>query len=222
MIEAQRKVVIVTGASHGIGAGLVQAFRDRGYCVIANSRSIKPSDDPNFLTVAGDISRRETAMEIVELGLSRFGRIDTLVNNAGIFSAKPFTEYAEVDFTEAVATNLAGFFHITQVGIVQMLKQGSGHIVNMAASIADHPNSRVPAGLTSLTKGGLSAATKALALEYAARGIRVNAVSPSATRTNMQVWSTRMRLPRHCSRWAGWPRFQTSSVLCCTSSPLRS
>jgi len=188
--DAQRKVIIVTGASQGIGAGLVQAFRDRGYCVIANSRSIQPSDDPNILTVAGDISRPETAASIVEQGLGRFGRIDTLVNNAGIFISKPFTEYTDADFTSVVATNLAGFFHITQAVIAQMLEQGAGHVVNMAASIADHPNSKVPAVLASLTKGGLSAATKALALEYASRGIRVNAVSPSATNTSMHAVET--------------------------------
>jgi NAD(P)-dependent dehydrogenase (short-subunit alcohol dehydrogenase family) len=187
---SQRKVVIVTGASHGIGAGLVQAFRDRGYGVVANSRSIKPSGDSDILAVAGDISTRDTASEIVEQGLHRFGRIDSLVNNAGVFSAKPFIEYTEADFANVVNTNLAGFFHITQAAIGQMLKQGSGHVVNMVASIADYPNSHVPAVLTSLTKGGLSIATKALALEYASRGIRVNAVSPSATNTTMQAVET--------------------------------
>jgi NAD(P)-dependent dehydrogenase (short-subunit alcohol dehydrogenase family) len=181
--DAQQKVAIVTGASQGIGAGLVRAFRDRGYCVIANSRSIKPVDDPGILTIAGDVSTRETAAEIVRQGLRRFGRIDSLVNNAGVFIAKPFTDYTEADFTSMVATNVAGFFHVSQAAIAQMLEQGAGHVVNMAASIADHPNSRVPAALASVTKGGLSAATKALALEYASRGIRVNAVSPSATKT---------------------------------------
>jgi NAD(P)-dependent dehydrogenase (short-subunit alcohol dehydrogenase family) len=181
---SERKVVIVTGASQGIGAGLVRAFRDRGYGVIANSRSIRPANDPAILTVAGDVSSRETAAQIVEQGLRRFGRIDTLVNNAGLFIAKPFTDYTEADFTAMVAVNVAGFFHVSQAAIVQMLKQGSGHVVNMAASIADHPNSQAPAALASVTKGGLSAATKALALEYASRGIRVNAVSPSATKTS--------------------------------------
>jgi NAD(P)-dependent dehydrogenase (short-subunit alcohol dehydrogenase family) len=183
--DTQRKVVIVTGASQGIGAGLVQAFRNRSYFVIANSRSIKPSDDPNILTVAGDISERETAVVIVEQGLRRFGRIDSLVNNAGVFIAKPFTEYSETDLTNVVATNVAGFFHITQAAIAQMLEQKTGHVVNMVASLADYPNSQVPAVLASVTKGGLSAATKALALEYASRGIRVNAVSPSATNTSI-------------------------------------
>jgi NAD(P)-dependent dehydrogenase (short-subunit alcohol dehydrogenase family) len=185
--DAQRKVVIITGASHGIGAGLVQAFRDRGYGVIANARSIQPSDDPSIVPVAGDVSSRETASAIVEQGLRHFGRIDSLINNAGIFIAKPFVEYTEAEFTTMVATNVAGFFHITQAVIVPMLKQGAGHVVNVVASIADHPSSRVPAVLASLTKGGLSAATRALALEYASRGIRVNAVSPSATNTSIQT-----------------------------------
>jgi NAD(P)-dependent dehydrogenase (short-subunit alcohol dehydrogenase family) len=189
-MDAERKVVIVTGASQGIGAGLVQAFRNENYAVIANSRSIKPSQDSNVLTVAGDISKRETAVEIVEQGLRRFGRIDTLVNNAGIFIAKPFTEYTEDDFRNILATNVAGFFHITQAVIAQMLKQGGGHVVNMVATLADYPSSKVPAVLASVTKGGLSAATKALALEYAARGIRVNAVSPSATKTPMHPVET--------------------------------
>jgi NAD(P)-dependent dehydrogenase (short-subunit alcohol dehydrogenase family) len=188
--NAQRRVVVVTGASKGIGAGLVQAFRDRNYCVIANSRSIEPSKDPNILTVAGDVSKRKTAAAIVEQGLERFGRIDTLVNNAGIFISKPFTEYTKDDFTNIVATNVAGFFTITQAVIAQMLEQRSGHVINMVASIADYPNSKVPAVLASLTKGGLSAATKALALEYASRGIRVNAVSPSATKTTMHPVDT--------------------------------
>jgi NAD(P)-dependent dehydrogenase (short-subunit alcohol dehydrogenase family) len=190
MKDAQRRVVVVTGASQGIGAGLVQAFRERNYCVIANSRSIKPSDDPNVLTVAGDISKRETAAAIVEQGLGRFGRIDSLVNNAGIFIARPFTEYTADDFTNILATNVAGFFYITQFVIAQMPKQGAGHVVNMVASLADYPSSKVPAVLASSTKGGLSAATRALALEYATRGIRVNAVSPSATKTPMHPVET--------------------------------
>ncbi|HTW83945.1 MAG TPA: SDR family oxidoreductase [Candidatus Sulfotelmatobacter sp.] len=185
--DAQRKVVIVTGASRGIGAGLVQAFRDLGYAVVANARAIEPSTDPDVLTIAGDISLRATASDIVERALRRFGRIDTLINNAGAFMSKPFTEYQDADFADLVATNLGGFFHVTQAAIVPMLEQRAGHVVNMAASVADHPSSRVPAVLTSLTKGGLTAATRALALEYAARGIRVNAVSPSATNSAKQA-----------------------------------
>jgi NAD(P)-dependent dehydrogenase (short-subunit alcohol dehydrogenase family) len=183
MNQLERKVIVVTGASQGIGAGLVEAFRDRHYCVIANSLTIEPSSDPNVLTVAGDVSRVQTAAEIIGRGLQQFGRIDTLVNNAGIFIAKPFTEYTEADFANMIATNLAGFFHVTQAAIVPMIQQGTGHIVNITASVADQPSSQHPSLLTSLTKGGLSAATKALAIEYAARGIRANAVAPGTIRT---------------------------------------
>jgi NAD(P)-dependent dehydrogenase (short-subunit alcohol dehydrogenase family) len=183
MNEQERRVVIVTGASQGIGAGLVAAFRDRHYRVVANSLTIEPSSDPDVLAVPGDISLVEIAAQIVSGGLRQFGRIDTLVNNAGIFIAKPFTEYTEADFTKMLAVNLAGFFHVTQAAIAPMIRQGSGHIVNISASVADQPSSRQPSLLTSLTKGGLSAATKALAIEYAARGIRVNAVAPGTIKT---------------------------------------
>ncbi len=179
------KVVLVTGASQGIGAGLVAAYRDRNYKVVATSRSIKQSADPNVFTVTGDISDPETASRVIEEGLGRFGRIDSLVNNAGIFIAKPFTEYTAADFSDVLATNVGGTFRLTQLAIDQMLKQGSGHIVNITATLADHPNSNVPAVLASVTKGGLNSATKALAVEYAARGIRVNAVSPGVIKTPM-------------------------------------
>jgi NAD(P)-dependent dehydrogenase (short-subunit alcohol dehydrogenase family) len=184
------RIVIITGASQGIGAGLVQAFRDHDYGVIATSRSIAPSSDPNIVTVAGDISKPETAARVIDEGLRRFGRIDSLVNNAGIFIAKPFTDYTEEDFANVVATNVAGTFHITQAAIAQMLKQGAGHVVNITATLAEHPNSNVPAVLASVTKGGLNAATKALAVEYATRGIRVNAVSPGVIKTPMHAPET--------------------------------
>lgn len=182
-----RKVAIVTGASQGIGAGLVQAFRERGYSVIASSRSIDQSTDPDLLTIAGDISLPETAAQIVANGLSRFGRIDTLVNNAGIFLAKPFVDYTETDFSNMLATNLGGFFHMTRAALAPMLQQGSGHVVNITATVADQPSSQRPALLASLTKGGLNAATRALAIEYAARGIRVNAVSPGIIKTQLHA-----------------------------------
>jgi NAD(P)-dependent dehydrogenase (short-subunit alcohol dehydrogenase family) len=189
-MSAEQKVVIVTGASQGIGAGLVKAFRDRNYRVVANSRSIKPSDDPDILAVAGDISKPETARQIVEQGVRRFGRIDSLVNNAGIFVAKRFTDYTEADFVNITAINLAGFFHITQASIAAMAQRGSGHVVNVTTSLVDHANSKVPSALASLTKGGLNAVTKALAIEYAARGIRVNAVSPGVIKTPMHPAET--------------------------------
>jgi NAD(P)-dependent dehydrogenase (short-subunit alcohol dehydrogenase family) len=182
-----QKVVVITGASQGIGAGLVKAFRDRNYRVIANSRSIKPSDDPNVLAVAGDIADAATAKQIVAEGLRRFGRIDTLVNTAGIFIAKPFVDYSDADFTAMIGVNLAGFFRVTQLVIAAMVRQGSGHIVNITTSLVDHPNSQVPSVLASLTKGGLNSATKSLAIEFAARGIRVNAVSPGIIKTPMHA-----------------------------------
>jgi NAD(P)-dependent dehydrogenase (short-subunit alcohol dehydrogenase family) len=180
-----QKTVIVTGASQGIGAGLVQGFRERNYCVVANSLTIAPSTDPNVLTVAGDVTQPQTAAQIVGEGLRRFGRIDTLVNNAGIFLAKRFAEYTEADFAKVVATNLGGFFHVTQAAIAAMLPQAAGHVVNITAAVADQPSAQHPALLASLTKGGLNAATKALAIEYAARGVRVNAVAPAIIKTQV-------------------------------------
>jgi len=178
-----RKVAVVTGASQGIGAGLVQAFRDRGYRVVANSRSIKPSNDPDVLAVAGDIADREVANRVIREGLAAFGRIDTLVNNAGIFVAKPFTAYTPEDYANVTATNVAGFFHITQAAIAEMEKQGSGHVVSVTTTLVDHAVDGVPSVLASLSKGGVNAATRSLAIEYAKRGIRVNAVSPGAIKT---------------------------------------
>jgi NAD(P)-dependent dehydrogenase (short-subunit alcohol dehydrogenase family) len=184
-MSAEQKVVIVTGASQGIGAGLVKSFREKNYRVVANSRSIRPSDDRDILAVAGDISEPETAKRVVEQALSRFGRIDSLVNNAGIFIGKRFTDYTEADFKNMLAVNLAGFFHITQATIPVMERQGAGHVVNITTSLVDHPRSSGPSALASLTKGGLNAVTKALAIEYASRGVRVNAVALGIIKTPM-------------------------------------
>ena len=140
-MSSNQKVAIVTGASQGIGAGLVKAFRERDYRVIATSRSIQASDDPGILVVAGDIGSAETAKRIVAEGLERFGRIDTLVNNAGVFIAKPFTQYTEADVLSKIATNLAGFFHITQAAVAAMERQKSGHVVSITTSLVDHANS---------------------------------------------------------------------------------
>lgn len=186
----QQKVAIVTGASQGMGAALVKALRERNYSIIATSRSIKKSDDPGILAVAGDIGSSETAKRVVAEGLARFGRIDSLVNNAGIFIAKPFTQYTEADFAAKIATNVAGFFHITQAAVEAMERQGSGHVVSITTSLTDHANSQVPSVLASLTKGGLNAATKSLAIEYAARGIRFNTVSPGIIKTPMHAPET--------------------------------
>jgi NAD(P)-dependent dehydrogenase (short-subunit alcohol dehydrogenase family) len=186
----EQKVAIITGGSQGIGAGLVKAYRDRNYRVVATSRSIKQSGDQDIVAVAGDIGDPKTAEQVVTEAISRFGRIDTLINNAGIFIAKPFTDYTVEDFTSMIATNLAGFFHVTQRVAVEMLKQGSGHVVNITTSIVDQPIAGLPTVLANLTKGGLNSATKALAIEYAAKGIRVNAVSPGIIKTPMHPQAT--------------------------------
>ncbi|WP_433275766.1 SDR family NAD(P)-dependent oxidoreductase [Pseudonocardia xinjiangensis] len=185
-----QQVAIITGASQGIGADLVSAYRKLGYGVVANSRSIAPSEDPDIVSVQGDIADADTAQRVIGEALSRFGRVDTLVNNAGLFIAKPFTEYTEEDFAAVVRVNLAGFFRITQGAVELMESQGTGHIVNITTSLVDHANSNVPSVLASLTKGGLGAATKSLAIEYATRGIRVNAVSPGIIKTPMHPVET--------------------------------
>jgi NAD(P)-dependent dehydrogenase (short-subunit alcohol dehydrogenase family) len=187
---AEQKVVVITGASQGIGAELVKGYRDRNYRVVANSRSIKPSSDPDILTVAGDVADPKTAQRVVSQALERFGRIDSLVNNAGVFIAKPFVDYTDDDFASVLAINLGSFFNLTRLVAPEMLKQGSGHIAQITTSFVDHANSNVPSVLASLTKGGLGAATKSLAIEYASRGIRVNAVSPGVIKTPMHPPAT--------------------------------
>ena len=186
----EQKVAIVTGASQGIGEALVKAYRDRNYRVVATSRSIKQGSDPDVLAVAGDIGDPATAERVVSEALARFGRVDTLVNNAGIFMAKPFTTYTAEDFAAKVSTNLAGFFHITQRASAEMLKQGSGHIVSITTTLTDHALSDVPSVLASLTKGGINSATKSLAIEFADKGVRVNAVSPGVIKTPMHAPET--------------------------------
>jgi len=186
-VDHERKVVVITGASQGIGAALVKAYRDREYRVVATSRSIGPSNDEDVVTVPGDVADRTTAERVIASGKARFGRIDTLVNNAGIFISKPFTEYTDADYAAMIAVNLTGFFHLTQLAVAEMEKQGKGHVVQITTSLIDHANSRVPSVLASLTKGGLNAATKSLAIEYAARGIRANAVSPGTINSPMHA-----------------------------------
>ena len=176
-------VAIVTGGSQGIGAGLVDGYRKRGWAVVVNARSVKPSPDPNVVTVAGDITEPATADLVIGAAVGRFGRVDTLVNNAGVYISKPFTEYTAADYALVTGVNLAGFFWLTQLAITEMLRQGRGHVVNISAAIAERADSGTPAVLTALTKGGLAAATRSLAVEYASRGIRVNAVAPGVIQT---------------------------------------
>jgi NAD(P)-dependent dehydrogenase (short-subunit alcohol dehydrogenase family) len=183
MSEQEQKVAIITGGSQGIGAAVVAAYRRRGWAVVATSRTIKPSGDRAELTVDGDVSEPATTDRIISEALGRFGRIDTLINNAGLFIAKPFTDYTADDYAAVVGVNLTGFFRLTQRAIAEMLKRGGGHVVNITATLADYASSSEPSVLTSLTKGGLASATKSLAIEYASRGIRVNAVSPGIIQT---------------------------------------
>ncbi|MFT2215376.1 SDR family NAD(P)-dependent oxidoreductase [Rhizobium giardinii] len=190
----EQKVVIITGASQGIGAALVRAYRDRNFRVVATARSIKESADPGTLAVPGDISRSETADNIVRQAIERFGRIDSLVNNAGVFLAKPFIEFTQEDFDHNIGVNVGGFFHITQRAAAEMLKQGSGHIVNITTSLVDQPIAGMPAALASLTKGGLNSVTKGLAMEFAQSGVRVNAVSPGIIKTPMHAPETHAAL----------------------------
>jgi NAD(P)-dependent dehydrogenase (short-subunit alcohol dehydrogenase family) len=177
------KVAIITGASRGIGAGLVAAYRGQGWAVVASARTIRPSEDPDVLTVAGDIADPATADRITGAALDRFGRLDTLVNNAGVFIAKPFTDYTAADYARAVGVDLTGFFWLTQRVIAEMARRYGGHVVNVAATLAEVANSGTPAALATLTKGALAAATRSVAIEYASFGIRVNAVSPGIIQT---------------------------------------
>ena len=190
----EQKVAVITGASQGIGAALVKAYRNRNYRVVATARSIRRSNDDDVLTVPGDIVDRKTAERAISEGVSRFGRIDTLVNNAGIFIAKPFTQYTEADYAAIVGVNIAGFFHITQLAIAEMEKQSSGHVVQITTSLVDHAIAGVPSVLASLTKGSLNGATKSLAIEYAKRGIRVNAVALGVIKSPMHPVETHAQL----------------------------
>jgi NAD(P)-dependent dehydrogenase (short-subunit alcohol dehydrogenase family) len=181
----EQRVAVITGGSRGIGAGLVEAYRRAGWAVVANALTIEATDDADVLAVAGDVSEPSTGDRIVAGALERFGRIDTLVNDAGIFMSKPFTDYTEQDYAKMVAVNLTGFFRLTQRVVPVMLSQQKGHIVNITTTLVDYASSDVPSVLVSMTKGGLASATRALAIEYAGRGIRVNAVSPGVVATQV-------------------------------------
>ena len=187
-MTSKRKVVIITGASRGIGAALVKRFRELDYGVVATARSIMKTgflSTDATLRIEGDISEPDTAARVVDAAMERFGRIDLLINNAGIFIPKPFVDYSLHDFTSMIGVNLRGFFHISQQAASRMLQAGFGHIVNITAAIADQPLAALPAALAALTKGGLAAATRSLAIEYATRGIRVNAVAPGVVNTSL-------------------------------------
>jgi NAD(P)-dependent dehydrogenase (short-subunit alcohol dehydrogenase family) len=188
------KVAVITGASQGIGAGLVDAYRKLGYGVVATSRTINEATDPEIVTVRGDIADAGTAERLVGAAIERFGRIDTLINNAGVFVAKPFTEYTDEEYDLITGVNLAGFFQLTRRVLPHLLATGAGHIVSITTSFVDQPNSNVPSVLASLTKGGLTSATKSLAIEYASRGVRVNAVAPGIIKTPMHPVETHATL----------------------------
>ena len=190
----ERKVAVITGASQGIGAALVEAYRARNYRVVATARSLKPSKDADILAVPGDIADRKTAERVISEGVARFGRIDTLVNNAGVFIAKPFTDYTADDYATILGVNVTGLFHATQLAIVEMEKQNGGHVVQITTSLVDNAFSGIPSALASLTKGGLNAATRSLAIEYAKRKIRVNAVALGVIKTAMHPVETHAQL----------------------------
>ncbi|MGX1274283.1 SDR family NAD(P)-dependent oxidoreductase [Streptomyces phaeoluteigriseus] len=184
-MDSTRRVAVVTGASRGIGAALVTAYRSLGYAVTATARSLPASDDPQVLTVPADVAEPGAGARIVDATMDRFGRIDTLVNNAGLFVSKPFTEYTDEDYDSVVGVNVRGFFEVSRPAITVMLSRGGGHVVNVSTSLVDNADARVAGALASLTKGGLNAVTKSLAIEYATRGIRVNTVSLGVIRTSM-------------------------------------
>lgn len=193
-----QKTAIVTGASKGIGAGLVNAFLKRDYAVVANSRHITKTNpfppSGNVALVDGDIGDPNTAAKIVDTATSRFGRIDVLINNAGIFISKPFTEYTTEDFNALVSTTLAGFLYVSQLAVKQMARQKSGSIVNISTTLVGHANTDSPASVQIMIKGGLDAVTPALALEYAKDGIRVNTVAVGVVDTSMHKPETHVFL----------------------------
>ncbi|HEV3279001.1 MAG TPA: SDR family oxidoreductase [Terriglobia bacterium] len=181
------RTAIVTGASGGIGVGLVEAFLKQGYNVVGTSLNVSRSmtASPSLVRVDGDIGKQDTASRSVEAAIKHFGTIDVLVNNAGIFRTKPFTEFTTEDFNALVSTNLLGFLYITQLAVKQMLKQKSGCVVNITAALVDQPVAGENASVSMMTKGGLNAVTRSLAIEYAKDGIRFNAVAPGVVDSPM-------------------------------------
>ena len=210
----ERKVAVITGASQGIGAALVEAYRARNYRVVATAWSIKPSKDADFLAVPGDIADRKTAERMVLEGVARFGRINTLVKNAGVLIATPFTDYTADDYATILGVNVTGFFHGTQLAIVEMEKQNGGHVVQITTSLVDNAFSGIPSALASLTKGDLNAATRSLAIAYAKRKIRVNALALGVIKTPMHPVETHAagRPPSHGSHGRGFRRRRCGHV----------
>jgi NAD(P)-dependent dehydrogenase (short-subunit alcohol dehydrogenase family) len=190
-MNTETKTAIVTGASSGIGLGITQALLERGWQVVATSRAISKSDDlkpsADLVLVDGDAGKKETAVKVVEAALNHFGRIDLLVNNAGIYIQRAFTDYSEEDYDLVMKTNVASFFFMTQQVIPQMKKQNSGHVVDISAVVADQPSAAAPAVMAVLSKSPMAAVNKALALEYAAYNIRFNTVSPGIVNTPMHA-----------------------------------
>jgi NAD(P)-dependent dehydrogenase (short-subunit alcohol dehydrogenase family) len=185
-MDSTQKVAIVTGASRGIGAALVTAYRGLGYAVTATARSIEAPSDPEVLAVPGDVAEPGTGARLVDATMERFGRVDSLVNAAGLFVTKPFTEYTDEDYESVVGVNVRGFFEVSRRAIAAMLsRDGGGHVLNISTSLVDNADARVTGALTSLSKGGLNAVTKSLAIEYATRDIRVNTVALGVIRTPM-------------------------------------
>jgi Dehydrogenases with different specificities (related to short-chain alcohol dehydrogenases) len=190
-MSKQPPVAIVTGASSGIGLGITNALLEHGYAVVANSRTISKSKDlkpsPNLVLVDGDIGKKETAVRVVDEAVKHFGRIDLLVNNAGIFMPKPFTEYTPEDFETNISTNIGGYFFVTQQAVAQMRKQKSGHIVSISAAVAEQPLAGAPISLAVITKSTIPAFSRELAMEFVADGIRANTISPGSVDTPMHA-----------------------------------
>src|SRR6266436_768673 len=187
----EHQTAIVTGASSGVGLGITQALLERGYRVVADSRQItqpkdlKPSTQREL--VDGDIGKKDVAVKVAEAAVRHFGRVDLLVNNAGIYIPKPFTDYTPEDFEMMISTNVAGYFFVTQQVVAQMRKQKSGHIVSVSTTLVDQPLAGAPISLPVLTKGTIPAFSRALAMEYVADGIRVNTISPGVVNTPMHA-----------------------------------
>ena len=180
-----KPTVVITGASRGIGLGLVQGYLREGYRVVANARRMSLEESDDLAIVEGDVAEPETGERLAQVAVERFGRLDVLINNAGIFVPKPFVDYTMADYERVMGTNLAGFFYVTQPALRQMLKQKSGSVLTITTTLDEQPVKGVNAGLTNLSKGGLNSVTGALAIEYADAGIRVNAIAAGIIDTPM-------------------------------------